>query len=130
MIKLPSTRILISTALVILFLIFLAAVLFITNLSFSVWAQLQQKPDWVIWSYLSAIILAAILFGRIIWRLQVPKNSLSAKKHQSKTPVDNMDAVAQRLENLSQNLSAQTIPTLSGIITTRLINKAATACSY
>lgn len=115
MIKLPSTRILISTALVILFLIFLAAVLFITNLSFSVWAQLQQKPDWVIWSYLSAIILAAILFGRIIWRLQVPKNSLSAKKHQSKTPVDNMDAVAQRLENLSQNLSAQTIPTLSGI---------------
>lgn len=98
--KLPSTRILISIALVLLFLVFLVAVLFVTNLSFSVWEQLQQKPDWVIWAYLSVIILFTIIFGRIIWRLLVPKKKRAEKKQKSITSPENIDAVEQRLETM------------------------------
>ncbi|MDX2504100.1 MAG: GTPase domain-containing protein [Gammaproteobacteria bacterium] len=127
MIKLPSTRLLTSIAVLVLFLIFLVAVLFITNLSFSVWEQLQQKPDWLIWIYLSAIILLSIFFARIIWRLLLAKKKQAVKKRKSTTTVDTMEAIAQRIEkmglesaglkNISENLSAPSIPTLKPVQT-------------
>ncbi len=103
--KLPASRILISLALLLLFVIFLVAVLFITNLSFSVWEQLQQKPDWFIWSYILAIVLISILFGRIVWRFLLPKKTGAVKEKQSRVLTNNIEATAQRLENVSRKLA-------------------------
>jgi len=102
--KLPASRILISLALLLLFIVFLVAVLFITNLSFSVWEQLQQKPDWFIWSYILAIVLISILSGRIIWRFLLPKKTGAVKEKQSRALTNNIEAIAQRLENISRKL--------------------------
>lgn len=106
MTKLPSTRVLITIALMVLFLIFLIAILVITNLSFSVWAQLQQKPDWLIGIYLLGILLVALVFGRFIWRLLMPKSKAGKLAGKQTDTADNMDAVAERLEKLKQNLTA------------------------
>ena len=103
--KLPASRILISLALLLVFFVFLVAVLFITNLSFSVWEQLQKKPEWFIWSYILAIVLIAILFGRIIWRFLLPKKTGSVKEKQSRADTDNIQATAQRLEDVSRKLA-------------------------
>ena len=102
--KLPASRLVISVVLLFLFFIFLVAVLFITNLSFSVWQQLQQKPDWVIWSYVSVIVLISILFGRIIWRFLLPKKRAAAKEKQARAVNDDIEATAQRLNAMSQKI--------------------------
>ena len=102
--KLPASRLVISVVLLLLFFIFLVAVLFITNLSFSVWQQLQQKPDWVIWSYGSVIVLISILFGRIIWRFLLPKKRAAAKEKQARAVNDDIEATAQRLNAMSQKI--------------------------
>lgn len=89
------------TALVVLlFFIFLVAVLFVTNLSFSVLEQLQQKPDWLIWSYAVAVFLLSMVFGRIIWRLLIVKNKPADIKKKNETLSNNMDTVTSRFENL------------------------------
>ncbi|MCU7835079.1 MAG: 50S ribosome-binding GTPase [gamma proteobacterium symbiont of Taylorina sp.] len=100
MIKLPSTRILMTALVVLLFFIFLVAVLFVTNLSFSVLEQLQQKPDWLIWSYAVAVFLLSMVFGRIIWRLLIVKNKPADIKKKNETLSNNMDTVTSRFENL------------------------------
>lgn len=100
--KLPASRLVISVVLLLLFFIFLVAVLFITNLSFSVWQQLQQKPDWLIWSYVSAIVLISVLFGRIIWRFLLPKKRAAGKEKQARAVNDDIEATAQRLNAMSQ----------------------------
>jgi len=100
--KLPASRILISLALLLLFIVFLVAVLFITNLSFSVWEQLQQKPDWFIWSYILAIVLISILSGRIVWHFLLPKKTGAVKEKQSRALTNDIQATAQRLENISR----------------------------
>jgi len=110
MTKLPSTRVLIVIALMVLFLIFLIAILVITNLSFSVWEQLQHKPDWVLGGYLLGVVLISLVFGRFIWRLLLPKKKLSKSSDKLSGSADNMDAVAQRLEKMSQNLSSHQVP--------------------
>ncbi|MCN4144318.1 MAG: GTPase domain-containing protein [Thiohalomonas sp.] len=100
--KLPVSRLVISVVLLLLFFIFLVAVLFITNLSFSVWQQLQQKPDWLIWSYVSAIVLISVLFGRIIWHFLLPKKRAAGKEKQARAVNDDIEATAQRLNAMSQ----------------------------
>ncbi|MCU7799599.1 MAG: 50S ribosome-binding GTPase [gamma proteobacterium symbiont of Lucinoma myriamae] len=100
--KLPASRLVISIVLLLLFFIFLVAVLFVTNLSFSVWQQLQQKPDWLIWTYVSAIVLISVLFGRIIWRFLLPEKRAAAKEKQARAINDDMEATAQRLNAMSQ----------------------------
>ena len=108
MTKLSSTRILISIGLVLLFFVFLVAILFVTELSLSVWDHLQQKPDWVIWSYIAAVLILVLLFGRIVWRILLPKHKNKrfdtvVRRHKSS---NNMEAVARRLEGISHNISA------------------------
>lgn len=104
--RLPSSRILIAIVLMVLFLIFIVALLFITNLSFSVWEQLQQKPEWVIWTYAVAIVLISFVFGRIVWRLLIPGKKRPLKKPKSQTS-HNIEATAQRLDELSQKISVK-----------------------
>ncbi len=106
--RLPSSRVLISIALMVLFLIFIVAILFITNLSFSVWEQLQQKPQWLIWTYASAIALIAIVFGRIIWRLLMPalkSGKKRALKESKSHTADNIESATQRLDEISRKIS-------------------------
>ena len=101
--KLPSSRTLLSIAVVILFIVFLIALLFITNLSFSVWEQLQAKPLWVQWTYALVLLLIALLVGVIIWRLLMPKKKLQYKNQKTTQTVKSIDEVAKRLESLQNN---------------------------
>ncbi len=101
--KLPSSRTLLSIAVVILFIIFLIALLFITNLSFSVWEQLQAKPVWVQWSYALVLLLIALLVGVIIWRLLMPKKKRQYNDQKTTQTVKSIDEVAKRLESLQNN---------------------------
>ena len=104
--RLPSSRILIAIVLMVLFLIFIVALLFITNLSFSVWQQLQQKPEWVIWTYAVVIVLISFVFGRIVWRLLMPGKKRPLKEPKSQTS-HNIKATAQRLDELSRKISVK-----------------------
>ncbi len=106
MIKLPTTRTIMAVIAVLLFLVFLVAILFVTNLSFSVFEQLQQKSDWVIWSYSLAVILVSMLFGRIVWRLLITKSKPSGL-NQTKTLSNDMDTVTERFENLGFDVPEQ-----------------------
>ncbi|MCP3849931.1 MAG: hypothetical protein GY694_06800 [Gammaproteobacteria bacterium] len=105
---LPSSRFLISILLFFVFLVFIVAVLFITNLSFSVWEQLQQKPDWIIWSYSGAVLFIALLFGRMVWRLLMPKRShkKSEKEKKANNP-PSIESTVHRLEEINQKISNQ-----------------------
>ena len=100
MIKLPTSRTLLTALVVLLFLVFLVAILFVTNLSFSVLEQLQQKPDWVIWSYSLLVIMVSLLFGRIIWRLLITKKKPSGAKRAKQALSNDMETVTDRFENL------------------------------
>ena len=111
MIKLPTTRTLMIAAVMLLFLVFLVAILFITNLSFSVWEQLQQKPDWIIWSYSLIVIFLSMIFGRVIWRLLIAKKKKSTPKEKSKLAVNDMDSVTERFENLGFETNTATLNT-------------------
>ena len=92
----------------VLFLIFIVAILFITNLSFSVWEQLQQKPQWLIWIYASGFFLISLVFGRVIWRLLMPKSRKGKKsKEQQLSITHNIEATTQRLDEMSQKILSQ-----------------------
>ena len=107
MIKLPTSRTIMAVIAVLLFLVFLVAILFVTNLSFSVFEQLKQKPDWIIWSYSLAVILVSMLFGRIIWRLLITKSKPSGKNGKIKPLSNDMDTVTERFENLGFDIPEQ-----------------------
>jgi GTP-binding protein EngB required for normal cell division len=106
--KLPSTRILIAIGLIVLFLFALVAILFITDLSFSVWEHLQQKPAWLIWIYVGVIVLVSFVFGRIAWRLLMPRKKAAHKLtkgvFKGKEGVHSLEAVEQQLDSLSAKL--------------------------
>ena len=106
MTKLPPTRILIALAVLVLFFVLLAAFLFITQLFFSVWEYLQQQPDWLTITYLAIIVFLAVLFGRLIWRLLLPKTEKITSTEAKKGANNNIDAVSQRLHNMGQNDAA------------------------
>ena len=108
MTKLPPTRIVIALAVLVLFFVLLAAFLFITQLSFSVWEYLQQQPDWLTITYLAIIVFLTVLFGRIIWRLLLPQTEKPASAEAKKGGNNNIDAVSQRLQNLGQHDSTGT----------------------
>ena len=88
-------------------MLFLVAILFVTNLSFSVLEQLQQKPDWVIWSYALLVLLVSLLFGRIIWRLLITKTKPSGEKYRSKVTINDMNTVTDRFEKLGFEVPQQ-----------------------
>ena len=104
MLKLPASRTILSIILLLLFFLFLVAILFVTNLSFSVWEQLQQKPDWLVWSYLLVIAFISILFGALIWRFLLPKKKAAKTKQKKAQAVNNISATAQRLDEVNQRL--------------------------
>ena len=100
MIKLPTSRTILAALAVLFFLVFLVAILFVTNLSFSVLEQFKQKSDWVIWSYSSIVILISFVFGRIIWRLLITKAKPSGSKDAAKKLTNDMNTVTDRFEKL------------------------------
>ncbi|WP_198266242.1 GTPase [sulfur-oxidizing endosymbiont of Gigantopelta aegis] len=102
----PSSRLLIAIALTVLFFIFLVAILFVTNLSFSVWEQLQQKPLWLIWTYASAIAFACLVFGGILWRLLLPKKKQQTKTANKSPQHIDIKASSQRLDALNEKISS------------------------
>ncbi len=112
--KFPSTRILIAIGLTILFLLALVAILFITDLSFSVWEHLQQKPDWLIWAYIAGIVLVSFVFGRVAWRLLVPRKKSLYKnaQHAEGKDLHSFETVEQRLNDLTGKLEKQGLNTL------------------
>lgn len=111
MLKLPSSRIVIALGLSALFLLALVAILFITDLSFSVWEHLQQKPGWLLWTYIAGIVLVSFVFGRIAWRLLMPRKKavhpFAKGASEGKEEVHSFETVEQRLDSLSEKLDKQ-----------------------
>ncbi|MCW8931732.1 MAG: 50S ribosome-binding GTPase [Gammaproteobacteria bacterium] len=106
--RLPSSRILITFALLVLFFVFIVAILFITNLSFSVWQQLQQQSEWVIWGYAIGIIVVSAFFGRMIWRLLMPlSKTVQTSNVSKKESIRSIETTAQRFDEISQKISTQ-----------------------
>ncbi len=108
--KLPASRTILSLLLLLLFFLFLVAILFVTNLSFSVWEQLQQKPDWLIWLYILVISFVFIVFGSFIWRFLLPKKTAAKAKKKKAQAINDISATAQRLEEVSQRLQENKSP--------------------
>ncbi|MCK5696583.1 MAG: GTPase domain-containing protein [Gammaproteobacteria bacterium] len=107
MIKLPASRTILSIILLLLFFVFLVGILFVTNLSFSVWEQLQQKPSWLIWTYLVIIFCIFLVFGRIIGHFLWPKKNRLLKEKKNKV-VNNISATTQRLEDIGLSITSDT----------------------
>jgi len=82
-------------------------ILFVTNLSFSVWEQLQQKPDWLIGAYLLVIAFISLLFGRLIWHFLWPKKNRLFKGKKN-AAINNISATTQRLEDIGQRIASDT----------------------
>jgi small GTP-binding protein len=101
--QLPSTRVLILVALLLFFLLLLIGVLFVTNLVLSVWDQLLQKPDWLIWSYLVGLTIVVLFFGKLVWSLLLPSQSA---KQQHKAIENSFDSVTERLNKMSDAQSS------------------------
>jgi len=108
--KLPASRTILSLLLLLLFFLFLVAILFVTNLSFSVWEQLQQKPDWLIWLYTLVISFIFIVFGSFIWRFLLPKKTAAKAKEKKAQAINDITVTAQRLDEVSQRLQENKSP--------------------
>ncbi len=106
---LPSSRIILAAILFLVFLIFFVAILFITNLSFSVWEQLQQKPDWVIWSYTLLIGSVSLLFGWWIWRLLLPEKNKVSGTARSQT-IEDLAETEKRFDAIKEKIAAEPEP--------------------
>lgn len=104
--RLPSSRIIIAAVLLLLFLTFFVAILFITNLSFSVWEQLQQKPDWILWTYSLLIAFVSLIFGWWIWRFLLPKKNKITTPARSQA-IEDLAETEKRLANINEKMAAQ-----------------------
>ncbi len=100
--KLPSSRTLLSIAVILVFLVFFIALLFITNLSFSVWEQLQAKPIWVQWTYAIVLLFISLLAGWLIWRLLLPAKKNGGRVAKQRPTEQSIDKVAKRLDALQK----------------------------
>lgn len=92
-----SLRTLTALLLILAFFVGLALLLLVTDLSFSVWEHLQQQPPFLFWGYIVGLVLLSLLFGRILWRVLLPR-----KRPQStpdKTPPSiSREQLEQRIE--------------------------------
>ncbi len=104
---LPSSRIFIAIGLVVLFLLFFVALLFISNLSFSVWAQLQQKPLWLQSLYISGVVLISLIFGRMIMRILWPKKKSFKEQEELTQRNRSIQSSQQRFTQLNQKMASQ-----------------------
>ena len=105
--QLPSSRIFIAIGLVVLFLLFFVALLFISNLSFSVWAQLQQKPLWLQSLYISGVVLISLIFGRMIGRILWPKKKSFKEQEELAQRNRSIQSSQQRFTQLNQKMASQ-----------------------
>ncbi len=105
--QLPSSRIFIAIGLVVLFLLFFVALLFISNLSFSVWAQLQQKPLWLQSLYISGVVLISLIFGRMIGRILWPKKKSFKEQEELAQRNRSIQSSQQRFTQLNQKIASQ-----------------------
>ncbi len=117
--KLPSTRVLLVFAVILLLVLFLTALLFLSNLSFSVWEQLQLKPLWVQWLYGLVFVLSSLLVGRVVWRLLLPARKKSKQAGNPVRQAKSINDIEQRLQSLQKN-SENTEPAVKTKQTTKI----------
>ena len=96
-----SIRSLAALALILAFLLGLAALLLITDLSFSVWQHLQRQPGWLFWTLVLGFAAVALLFGRLLWRLLLPKRSHGGAVRKQPESISR-EQLEQRIESAQQ----------------------------
>jgi len=74
----PSSRSLFAILYSVLLLIVISIILWISDLSLSVWERLEQQSDWFFWGYITALLVFISLSLLLIWRL-LPKTPTKSK---------------------------------------------------
>ncbi len=90
-----------------LFLLSLVAVLFISDLFFSVWQHLEQQAIWLQRLYIVLLFMFATGFSWLIWRVLRPKKSLADKQRQKQQNITSISATEQRLGQINEVLVQQ-----------------------
>ena len=71
-------RILLALVITVLFLIAIAAALFVTESALNVWDRLQRGPSWLLYTYLTLIALIVLSCLWLIWRYVIPRRRPSS----------------------------------------------------
>ena len=97
-----SLRTLTALIIVLAFLLGLAVLLLITDLAFSVWAHLQSQPAWLLWGFVLGVVVVAFLFGRLLWRLLLPKRKTPAPATQRPPTTLSRQQLEQRIDQAKE----------------------------
>jgi len=101
----PNSRSVLALLYVLIFLIVLVIILWISDLSLSVWERLSQQPAWFFWSYLLALIGFVGLSLILIWRVlpKTAKNEPQAERVRHPESVVSQEVLQQRLDKIDEN---------------------------
>jgi len=100
----PSSRSFFAILYALLFLIVLLFILWISDISLSVWERLNQQSDWFFWGYLLALAIFICLSVILIWRL-LPKSSKQSTGNNAAKTVKQVspESIQQRLDKIDEN---------------------------
>ena len=91
-------RIFFAIILAVLFLIAIAAALFVTESALNVWDRLRQGPAWLLYLYVAFVLFLVLTCAWLIWRYVIPRRS--REQTSTKTPiVVTRETLQERLES-------------------------------
>jgi GTP-binding protein EngB required for normal cell division len=91
-------RIAIAAAIALLFVIAIAATLFVTESALNVWDRLLQGPALLRYGYVTVMVLLVVAAAWLIWRLVVRRKPSAAKKKAAPKPLT-QNEIRKRLED-------------------------------
>lgn len=77
-------RIFLAFVIAVLFLIAIAAALFVTESALNVWDRLRPGPGWLLYAYASVVVMIALSCIWLMWRYVIPRRRLQAAAPKSK----------------------------------------------
>lgn len=102
-----TLRLILASLLILLFLLGLAATLWLTESFFNVWRHLDQAPDWFFYAYLGGLGLLSSLVGILLLRLILPaKKAKPADQQGEKPPPPTREVIEEKIEQ-TRELGAQ-----------------------
>lgn len=91
-------RALLAVVIAVLFLVAIAAALFVTESALNVWDRLRQGPAWLLYGYVTLMVLLVLSCLWLIWRYVIPRRRSLADAAKVKTPVSE-ETLQERLES-------------------------------
>ncbi len=87
-------RVLLTLAVLLVFVAMLAAMLFITESALNVWDRLRDAPVWLVSAYAAVLLAVAFAAVWIVWRFLLPRRS---KRRAAGRPVFSEEALQDRI---------------------------------